>query len=199
MGKPNSPIVFYLRTTFDVIMFDFLSKEKKKIFLSYPFVRAFLKGELKEKKFLGDLKAFTPDLLSRGITKSDFTALENGIHLFKLERKKGRARENRLKKIVGKLMDLLKNAFPEEANNYEIMYEQIYKKSSMLGGTIKISLSESQAYGVFLILKSRPKSKYQIMHLFRKDLDAKKAVFEMMLNQIPSFKENLKKGIETIN
>lgn len=45
--------------------------QKKELFLEYPFVRAFLKGDVDKKTFLKDLEAFKPELLSKGATEGD--------------------------------------------------------------------------------------------------------------------------------
>lgn len=115
-----------------------------------------------------------------------------------LERKKQVKRENRLKKIVENNSELLQSMFPEEADNFEIVYEEIEETESSIfeGETTKFSGSDLPAYGVFLRLKSNPEKKYQIMHWLRPDLDAKKADFDMMLNQ--SFADRVKEGIEAL-
>lgn len=119
-------------------------------------------------------------------------------HIEESERKKQIKRENRLKKIAETNSELLQSLFPKEANDFEIAYEEIQEtKSSMFEGeTTKFSSSDLPAYGIFLRLKSDPKKKYQITHWLRPDLDAKKANFEMMLNQ--NFTDKIKEGVEKL-
>lgn len=114
-----------------------------------------------------------------------------------LERKKQVKRENRLKKIVKNNSKLLQSLFREEADNFEIVYEEIQERYDLtFEETVEISPSQSPAYGIFLSLKFNPEKKYQIMHWFRSDLDAKKADFDMMLNQ--SFADKIKDGVEKL-
>ena len=49
-----------------------------------------------------------------------------------------------------------------------------------------------------LALKSKLERKYQIMHLLRQDIDAKKRTFDEMFNQIIGFKENIGEGINNL-
>lgn len=114
------------------------------------------------------------------------------------ERKKQVKRENRLKKIVENNSELLQSLFPEETSYFEIAYEEIQETESSIfkGETMKFSYSDLPAYGVFLRLKSNPEKKYQIMHWLRPDLDAKKADFEMLMNQ--NFADRIKKGIKEL-
>lgn len=94
--------------------------------------------------------------------------------------------------------ELLQSLFPEEADNFEIMYEEIRETENSIfdGEMIKFSSLDLPAYGIFLRLKSNPEKKYQIMHWLRPDLDAKKSNFDMMLNQ--SFADNIKEGIKEL-
>ncbi len=60
-------------------LLNFLPEEKRKILLQYPFVHRFLEGKLKFKVFLEDLEAFKQDLMKKGITESDISALRGSI------------------------------------------------------------------------------------------------------------------------
>lgn len=114
-----------------------------------------------------------------------------------LERKKQIKRENRLNRIVEDNSELLQSLFSEEADNFEILYEEIQERyDSTFEETVEISPSQSPAYGIFLRLKSNPEKKYEIEHWFRQDLDAKKANFDIMLNQ--SFADKIKEGVEKL-
>lgn len=118
-------------------------------------------------------------------------------HIEELERKKQIKRENRLKRIVENNSELLQSLFPEEADNFEIVYEEIRERyDSTYEETVEISPSQSPAYGIFLRLKSNPEKKYQIMHWFRSDLDVKKADFDMILNQ--KFTDKIKEGVKEL-
>ncbi|MDA2936217.1 hypothetical protein MYX06_03300 [Patescibacteria group bacterium AH-259-L05] len=113
------------------------------------------------------------------------------------ERKKQVKRENRLKTIVENNLELLRSLFPEEADNFEITYEEIHERhESIFKETVQIPFSQSPAYGIFLSLKSNPEKKYEIMHWFRPDLDAQKAEFDLLLRQ--SFADRIKEGVEEL-
>ncbi len=123
---------------------------------------------------------------------------ENLKQIEELERKKQVKRENRLKRIVENNSELLQSLLPEEASDFEIIYEEIQETESSIfeEETMKFSYSDLPAYGVFLRLKSNPEKKYQIMHWLRPDLDAKKANFDMMLSQ--SFADKIKKAVKEL-
>ena len=46
-------------------MLDFLPDEIRKVLLGYPIIVDFLNGEMEEKLFLEDLKAFRSELISK--------------------------------------------------------------------------------------------------------------------------------------
>lgn len=122
-----------------------------------------------------------------------------------LEGKKQQRRERRLKNIVGELTGVLENLSSREESDFEIVYEQIdeYEGEDILEETTKetkkILPSQSPAYGIFLRSKSNPEAKYEIMHLFREDVDAKVSKSDIRsFYQILAFKENLKKALEIL-
>jgi hypothetical protein len=116
-------------------------------------------------------------------------------HVDELERKKQVKRGNRLKRIVEKESELLRYLFPEEANNFEIAYEEIQERESSIfkGEKTTFSDSDSPAYGIFLKSKANPENKYLVTCWLRPDLDAKKETFEMLSNQ--SSADDIKKGM----
>lgn len=58
-------------------MLDFLSKEKRKILLEYPFIKEYLDGKITQQTFLENLYIFKPDLIAKGITDAEIKLLEN--------------------------------------------------------------------------------------------------------------------------
>lgn len=56
-------------------MLDLLSEEKKKILLNYPFVRRFLKGELKGHVFLKNLESFRKEIMAQGFKKEELDSI----------------------------------------------------------------------------------------------------------------------------
>lgn len=114
------------------------------------------------------------------------------------ERKKDARRENRLKQITNELKNLLHDSFPEEEKNFEIGYEKIHGQyDSMSSKKVTVSIQDSPAYRIFIRSKPHPDEKYEIMHLFRPDIDhfVKKENIRSEY-QIPCFKENIEKAIK---
>lgn len=110
---------------------------------------------------------------------------------------KTKKREKRLQKIQEHLTDAMKQVSPENADKYEIVYKQINQyENSIFGGMSEVNESQSPAYGFFLVKKSNKKD-YNIMHLFREDIDSKVSNDNIKsYYQIPAFNENIKDGIE---
>ena len=48
-------------------LLDHLSEPKKRLMLSYPFIKLFMDGDLDLETFLDSLKSFEMDLIKRGI------------------------------------------------------------------------------------------------------------------------------------
>ncbi len=114
------------------------------------------------------------------------------------ERKKDARRENRLKHITNELKNLLHDSFPEEEKNFEIGYEEIHERyDNMVGQKVIVPIRDSPAYRIFIRPKSHPDEKYEIMHLFRPDIDhfVKKENIRSEY-QIPCFKDNIEKAIK---
>lgn len=59
-----------------MIMLDFLSEEKRKTLLQYPFIKDFLEGRLNKENFLDNLKAFKKELLDKDITEAEIETLK---------------------------------------------------------------------------------------------------------------------------
>ncbi|MBS3113665.1 hypothetical protein J4448_01060 [Candidatus Woesearchaeota archaeon] len=56
---------------------DHLSESKKRIMLTYPFVKLFMAGNLEPSIFLDDLKSFEEDLIKKGISKQEIESIKN--------------------------------------------------------------------------------------------------------------------------
>jgi hypothetical protein len=114
------------------------------------------------------------------------------------ETKKQNKRESRLKKIVEKNSELLQILFPEKASDFEFTYKEIKEtKSSLFPGEMTtFSVFDLPAYGIFLRKKSEPENTRQIMYWLRPDIDAKKNIFEIALNQ--KFSGKIKESVEEL-
>ncbi len=114
-----------------------------------------------------------------------------------LERKKEVRRENRVREIAERRSAELVSLFPDEAENFEVVYEKIHEYwSSLFEDITEIRSDDQPAYGMFIRLKSSPASKYMIEHMFRQDLDAQKATSDMLSRQ--SFADNITKAVEQL-
>ena len=109
-----------------------------------------------------------------------------------------RRRESRLRAIQTHLTEALKEAVPDEAGGFRVIYYPIKKYHTTTFGSRDVEVPESQspAYGFFLVSESQPKAKYPLMHLFRQDVDARVKNDKVKIHyQIPAFKENIREGV----
>jgi hypothetical protein len=127
------------------------------------------------------------------------SADEDRMHADRLERRK-RKRENRLGHIASELTKLLYDTFPEEADDFEIVYREIQeRRDTIFEGTTDILPSQSPAYGIFLKSKSGPGGECMIMHLFRVDVDRRVKASDIRSHyQIPAFRDNIGKCIKEV-
>jgi hypothetical protein len=58
-------------------MLEFLSEHKRKLILSYPFMRYFLEGTISKETFLDNLTAFSAELIEKGFTEEEFVKLSH--------------------------------------------------------------------------------------------------------------------------
>lgn len=138
-----------------------------------------------------------PDIISY-MSREKFSAPSSDEeYRNELERKKEAKRENRLRGIVGRYSEDLASLFPDEAGNFDVVYEKIEEYwNSMFGHMTKISFDNQPAYGIFVQSRSDPSARRMIEHLFRQDLDAPKATFDLLSRQ--SFADNITKAVEQL-
>ena len=58
-------------------LLDHLSEPKKRMMLSYPFVKIFIEGDLDSDTFLDNLKSFEADLIKKGLSKQKIETIRN--------------------------------------------------------------------------------------------------------------------------
>src|SRR3989344_3879418 len=173
------------------MIFDWLENKKKKILLKYSFVNAFLSEVINEEQFIENLIKFQKELIFKGFTKSEINSLIAGAEDNKRERKNKIRRENILKKIIISFTNLLKERFKEESENFIFTYEMITMRwDSIFKRFRTVNISRMPAYGIFLVMKQKANEKYEIMHLFKQDLDSRNYI-KFNFNQIPAFAENI--------
>jgi hypothetical protein len=112
-----------------------------------------------------------------------------------------RKRENRLGHIQRHLTKILSNEFPEDAPEFQIVYEPMTKyPKDKTGPTIKVPYDDSPAYRFVIAKKDNPQEKYVIMELIRSDVDRNVRVTDIPQHyQIRGLgNEHIKEGIEKL-
>lgn len=116
-------------------------------------------------------------------------------------KKLSKKRENRLRHIQGHLTKILESVFPEDAPEFQIVYEPMTKyPKDKTGPTIKVPYDDSPAYRFVITKKDNPSKKYVIMELIRPDVDRNVKVGDIPQHyQIQGLgNEHIKKGIEKL-
>ncbi len=111
------------------------------------------------------------------------------------EGKRQKRREGRLKKIVAGLEESMRGELPEEVERFEIIFKQFAPAEHPIG----TRLSAEPVYGIFLRSRPEPHTMFQIMHLFRQDIDKKVTSDKFSAEyQIPHWISLMKEGIEKL-
>ena len=124
---------------------DHLSESKKRIMLSYPFIKLFMEGDLELEIFLDTLKAFERDLIKKGISKQELEQIRAFV-VKELTRKKTYREIERFRQTSLNSPQDWKNYFKilgkyDEAKWYEEKEIRVYRMPNVSASVLPIVIS----------------------------------------------------------